>query len=78
VVADGGGAVIALNTRPVMPSVRPGRLRIAELDSAGPATPVLEVAGASVLSMAVTPRWVIAVLGRVDGSTDALRVARKR
>jgi hypothetical protein len=78
IATDGADAVVALNTRPVMPSVRPGRVRMAELDSAGPARPVLEVPAASVRSMTLTPRWIIAVLSRDDGTMDAVRVGRRR
>jgi hypothetical protein len=51
---------------------------VAEVDSAGVVVPLLDVPGAVVQSLGVTPRSVIAVLRRADGSTDVEVVSRKR
>jgi hypothetical protein len=47
-------------------------LRVAD----GTATPLAEVRRVEITSLAVTPRQVIAVLRRTDGTTDAIAIAR--
>jgi hypothetical protein len=76
--ADSAGVIVALNTAGAAPDHRPVRTRVAEVDSAGVVVPLLDVPGAVVQSLGVTPRSVIAVLRRADGSTDVEVVSRKR
>lgn len=76
IVADGSTAVVALNTEVGQPNNRPGRTRVAEVDSAGAVRTLLDTRDAVVTSMAVTPRWLVAVLRRAGGTTDAVKVAR--
>ncbi|MEO8560990.1 MAG: toll/interleukin-1 receptor domain-containing protein [bacterium] len=77
-IPDGRAVVVALNTEVNQPSGRPRRARIAEIDSAGAVATLLDVRDAVVRSMAVTTTMVIAVLRRADGSTDAMRLTRRR
>jgi hypothetical protein len=77
IVPDGGAAVIALNTEVRQPTNQPARARIADIDGGGRVKVLLDQRDAIVQSMAVTPRWVIAVLRRADGRFDAVRVARR-
>ena len=44
--------------------------------TSGVAKTVMDTRNAIVTSMAVTPRWIVVVLKRADGSTDAMRIAR--
>jgi hypothetical protein len=74
IVPDSAGALVALNTE--TPDSRPAHTRIVEVDSAGVAKTVMDTRNAIVTSMAVTPRWIVVVLKRADGSTDAMRIAR--
>jgi hypothetical protein len=54
------------------------RARVAEVDSVGGVRTLLDEKDAAVRSLAVTPRSVIAVLRRADGSADAVVIPRKR
>jgi hypothetical protein len=67
--------VIALNTELIQP-LRPQRARIAEIDSAGSVKTLLDNPDAVVHSLAVTPRFVIAVLRLVSGQFDTLLLDR--
>jgi len=78
VVAHGARAIVALNIGAIMPSTRPTRARIIEVDSLGVARSLFDDADVVVRSMAVTPRSVIAVLFRGDGSADAVQLLRPR
>jgi hypothetical protein len=60
------------------PRNTPGHARIAEVSFAGSARALLDERGAVVVSMAVTPRSVVAVLRRANGAFDAVSVPRRR
>lgn len=70
-------AFVALSTG-AEPNDRPVRARVAEVDSVGAVRTLLDEKDAAVRSLAVTPRSVIAVLRRADGSADAVVIPRKR
>jgi hypothetical protein len=70
-------AFVALSTV-AEPNDRPVRARVAEVDSVGGVRTLLDEKDAAVRSLAVTPRSVIAVLRRADGSADAVVIPRKR
>ena len=72
----GLSVIVALNSE-AGADARPVRARIAEVDSTGAVTPLLDERDAAVRSLAVTPRSVVAVLRRADGSAD-VRVVRRR
>ncbi|HEV7993148.1 MAG TPA: toll/interleukin-1 receptor domain-containing protein [Gemmatimonadaceae bacterium] len=76
IIPDGASAIVALNTSAPESVDRPVHARIVEVDSAGALTSLLDLRNAVVKSMAVTPKMVVAVLQRANGSTDALRIAR--
>ena len=71
----GRSVIVALNSEGSDP--RPSRTRIAEVDSTGAVTPLLDERDAAVRSLAVTPRLVVAVLRLADGSAD-VKVMRRR
>lgn len=75
IAPDSIGTVVALNAT-LPPNDAPARARIVALDSAGPATPLLDERDAIVRSMAVTPRLVASVLLRRDGSTQVVWIPR--
>ena len=77
IISDAATAVVALNTEVGQPNNRPGRARVAEVDSAGAVRTLLDTRDAVVTSMAVTPRWLVAVLRRADGTTDVVKVGRR-
>ena len=87
IVPDGHAAVVALNSGvdrsrvfvhgvPLNQNPQPRHARIAEIDSAGAVATLLDAQDVIVRSMAVTPKAVIVVLERADGSTDAKRIPR--
>lgn len=72
--ADSAAVFVALSLHRAADG-RPERaiiLRVAQ----GTATPLAELPRAAVTSLAVTPRQVIAVLRRVDGTTEAIAIPR--
>ena len=75
--ADSAHVIVALNTV-AEPNGDPVRARVAEVDSAGSAHALLDVRGAVVTSLGVTPKSVVAVLRRADGSTDVVVAPRSR
>ena len=74
----GAATVVALNTEVNQPNNQPGHARVAEIDSAGAVRTLLDMRDATVKSMAVTGRMVVAVLRRADGRFDAVMVSRVR
>ena len=76
--ADSSRVVVALNTVADQPNDRPLHARIAEVDSVGAVASLLDMKETIVQSIGITPRSVVAVLRRSDGSTDAVVVPRKR
>ena len=75
---DSTNVIVALSTTGAPPNDKPVRARVAEVDSAGIARPLLDVADAVVQSLGVTSRSVVVVLRRADGSTDVEVAPRKR
>ena len=75
IVPAGKSVVVALNTELIQP-LRPQHARIAEVDSAGSVKTLLDNRDAVVHSLAVTPRFVIAVLRLVSGQFDTLLLDR--
>jgi hypothetical protein len=77
-VPSDSSVLVALNTEVNQPRNTPGHARIAEVSFAGSARALLDERGAVVVSMAVTPRSVVAVLRRANGAFDAVSVPRRR
>jgi hypothetical protein len=78
IMRDSATVVIALNTEIGQPNNRPAHARVAEVDSLGKVTQLLDVPDAVVRSMAVTPRLVAVVLQRANGSMDGMWIPRRR
>jgi hypothetical protein len=77
IARDSGSVIVALNTEVGQPNNRPGHARIAEVDSAGAVTTLLDMQDAVVRAMAVTPRSVVALIRLADGRADAIVVPRR-
>jgi TIR domain len=66
---------VGINTLDSRPDRNPGRARIARVVSTG-STEIGRVPRASLISLAVSPRWVIAVLKNAQGSLEAVALPR--
>jgi hypothetical protein len=75
IVVDGRTAFVALNAEHDGGAGAGSRASIVRVDDAGAAT-LFDEPDAIITSMAVTPRAVLAVLKRSDGSTEAVRLTR--
>lgn len=73
---DSTDVFVALNT--AAPNDKPVRARVAAVDSAGTVRRLLDVRDAVVQSLGVTPRSVVVVLRRADGSMDVQVAPRTR
>lgn len=74
---DSIGLVVAFNIESGAPDSAPVRAQVFVLDSAGSAR-VLDEPRAAVRSLALTPRRIVAVLRRADGSSDVIVRPRRR
>jgi hypothetical protein len=74
IVPDGRIVFVALNSET---SESPGRARILRVDEQG-SVKLFDEPDAVIVSMAVTPRAVLAVFRRADGSWDARRIDRQQ
>ena len=74
IVPDGRIVFVALNSET---SGSPGRARILRVDEQG-SVKLFDEPDAVIVSMAVTPRAVLAVFRRADGSWDARRIDRQQ
>jgi len=76
IVPDGRTVFVALNTETNQPVNHPAHARIARVDDTG-STLLFDDTDAVIVSIAVTPRTVLVVLRRADGSRDARRIDRQ-
>ena len=79
IVRADSAVIVALNTQ-LQGASTPARARIVEVtfSPGGSARTLLDESGAIVVSMAATPRSVVAVLRRANGTLDAVSVSRRR